>query len=383
MEKLNYDIIIIGTGLAAYQTVKELRKLGGDSRILMIGQGEGGFYSKPLLSTSLAAGKTPQELWVSDVASMEATLDITVWANTLVNAIDLDTKSIHCADGRLASFSRLVLAVGAEPNQLDIPGFEHAVVVNQLEEYAAFRERLSQVKSVTILGAGLVASEYANDLILSGYQVHCIAPDAWPLQSLVPKEAGEALKKALMKEGVHYHLEETPCAIEKQGEQFCVKTNKKESITCDLVLSATGIHPLLDLAKAAGLEVSKGIKVNQHLQTSHPEVYALGDCAEIVDKVMLYIAPIMHSAKVLASQLYGDQSAKVDFPVMPIVAKTSVCPVSIIGPREENSHWNWSHERELDNGLVMIARDANHQVKRLVLTGSAIKLRQTLLNQYF
>lgn len=378
-----YDIIVIGTGLAAYQTIKEWRKLGGQGTVLLIGQGEGGFYSKPLLSTSLAGGKTPESLWVSDADSMAAALDITIWSKTTVIEIDLDEKMIACKEGQMASFGRLVLAIGAEPNRLDIPGFEHAFVVNQLEEYAEFRKHLQHKKSVAILGAGLVASEYANDLILSGYEVHCIAPDAWPLQSLVPQEAGQALQHALEREGVHYHLGLLPTSIELEGDQFCVTTAGGQPLWVDCVLSATGIHSKLDLATAAGLKVSKGIQVNECLQTSHPDVFALGDCAEIMGNVMLYIAPIMHSAKVVAQQLMGDTQAKVDFPIMPIVAKTSIYPVSILGPREPDQNWQWSHEQDFDGGLVLISRDIDQTVKRLVLTGTAISLRQAMIQQYF
>ena len=174
---MNYQpVVIIGSGLAGYAVARELRKLNTEIPVIMLSADHGGFYSKPMLSNALATGKTPASILTSDAALMSSQLKITIRPFTRVNTIDQSGNSILLENGENLSYSHLVLALGADPIRLLLSGgvVEEVLSVNDLDDYRRFREALKDKKEIAILGAGLIGCEFANDLAISGYQVHVI-----------------------------------------------------------------------------------------------------------------------------------------------------------------------------------------------------------------
>jgi rubredoxin-NAD+ reductase len=153
-------IVIIGSGLAGYTVLREFRKRDQSTPVTLICADDGHFYSKPNLSNALAAGKTAEQLVNTPREKMAADLDAQIVAHTRVTAIDTAVKKVHWVDGETA-YSKLVLALGADPipHGLTGPGVEKVHVVNDLQDYAAFRAALKPGSKVAILGGGLIGSE--------------------------------------------------------------------------------------------------------------------------------------------------------------------------------------------------------------------------------
>ena len=377
------DLVIIGTGLAGYNVAKEWRKLNPSSSLVMISQGQGGFYSKPQLSTALAAGKAPESLWVYDAQTMSEQLQATILPQVEVTSIDAEQKHVLCDTGQVVVYHKLVLAVGAKviKPQLEGSAVDEVLSVNHLEDYTIFRDKLVGCKRVALLGAGLVASEFANDLVLSGHEVTVAAPSPWLLDTLVPEPVGRCLEQVLVAEGVNFHLGCWPKRVDRGPKGLCVSLDNGVSYHADVVLAAIGIVPKLRLAKQANLTTERGVVVDDSLQTSNPDIFALGDCAEIAGQVRQYIAPILHSARAIAKTLSG-QSTAVQFPIMPIVVKTPSLRITVIAAHHGVAG-TWGEATTEADGIQAVAYDEQQQACRVVLTGDKSRQRQAVMAQYF
>lgn len=201
------SLVIVGSGLAAWTLVREFRKLDAQTPITLITRDNGDFYSKPMLSNALSSGKTAAQLVSATSAAMAHQLGVTVMAKTDVTAIDPVACSVTTALGPV-TYSRLVLALGADPVRLPLQGdaADRVISVNDLQDYATFRAQLEGAKRVTVIGAGLIGCEFANDLVQAGYEVDVIDPGTHPLGRLLPLEAGQQVQQALAHAGVRFHF---------------------------------------------------------------------------------------------------------------------------------------------------------------------------------
>ena len=192
-------ITIIGSGLAGYTVIREIRKLDKIIPITVITREPGYFYSKPMLSTALASKKEASQLVSTPSDGMASHLDITILAQTDVSAIQIDTQQIVTNKGNIP-YSKLVLALGADQIRLPLQGSAAAEVltVNDLEDYEKFRQQIEGKKRIAILGAGLIGCEFANDLVLSSYEVDVIDMAPQALGRLLPEEASLELASKLV-----------------------------------------------------------------------------------------------------------------------------------------------------------------------------------------
>lgn len=327
-------IVILGTGLAGYGTARELRRAGYAGNLTLVTADDGASYSKPMLSNALAQGRTAESLLQMRADQMEVQLRATVLAGVTVAKLDRLARTVTLTSGQLLPYSQIVLAVGADPIRLAIQGSAAARVlsVNNRMEYAVFRQALQSEGPVVVLGGGLIGCEFANDLAVSGREVHVVDPSPWPLGRLVPQQVGAALQLALAEKGASWHLGQTAVRIEASlGSAVQVHLSGGEVLQAAVVLSAVGLQPRTQLARAAGLAVGRGIQVDALLQASTPGVYALGDCAEIEGAVRPFVQPLLASAKALARTLVG-QPTPVVFQVMPVVVKTPSLPLVVAPP---------------------------------------------------
>ncbi len=322
-------IVIVGSGLAGWTAVRELRKLDKALPVTLVTADSGDFYSKPMLSNALAQGKTPAQLVGTAAAAMAAQQDVILFSQTRTSGIDRARKVLLTDRGEVA-YSRLVLALGADPIRLTLAGDAAGAVlsVNDLADYAHFREALGSAHSVALLGAGLIGCEFANDLAAAGHAVTVLDPAAWPLASLLPQAAGEALIAPLGQLGVTWRLGQAVTRVDHAERGYRLTLGSGETLSADLVLSAVGLRPRIALAKDAGLMVNRGIVADAFLRTSDPDIYALGDCAEIEGQIRPHVLPIMHAARALAQTLAGTPTPAA-FPPMPVVIKTPACPVAV------------------------------------------------------
>ena len=369
------NVVIIGSGLAGYTLAKELRKLAPALPIRMLTLDDGASYSKPMLSNALAKGKTAQSLAMASAEQMEAQLNITITTDTAVTAINTQTHTLATAMEEIP-YGKLVLCVGAEPIRPPLVGdaADRVLSVNNLVDYAVFRDVLETARRVAIIGPGLIGCEFANDLLSVGKQVVVIGPGAAPLDRLLPTEAGAALQDAMARQGVAWHLGATALRVDHQNESYRITLSDGGTLHADVVLSAVGLRPNLHLAALAGLRTARGIVVNRHLQTSAPDVYALGDCAEVEGLVLPFVMPIMHAARALAPTLAGTLTA-VNYPAMPVVVKTPACPV-VVSPPAPDAAGEWRIEHVDGGGVRALYRGDDGRLLGFALTGAAAAERQ-------
>lgn len=372
-------IVIIGSGLAGYTLIREIRKLDKEAPITLVTREPGYLYSKPMLSTALASKKEPENLISNSSENMATQLNINILSQTDVNAIDTNQQMIVTTKGNL-SYGKLVLALGADQIRIPLQGdaATQVLTVNDLEDYAAFRKAISGKKKVSILGAGLIGCEFANDLVLGGYEVDVIdlAPQA--LGRLLPEAAAHELQDRLTKAGVRWHFGTTVGSISNGDDSLIVELTNGQKLLSDVVLSAVGLKPRLDLAKAAGISTNIGIAVNRELQTSATNVYSLGDCAEVDGLVLPYVMPIMQAARALANTLLG-RVTTLTYPAMPVMVKTPAFQ-TIVSPPAQGSEGDWKIT-PIDDGLEARFESADGSLLGFVLLGAATAQRASLTKE--
>lgn len=369
-------IIILGSGLAGYNAAKELRKLDKETPLTVIAADSGHFYSKPMLSNALASKKAPSAIALNTPEQMTTQLHATVRARTRVKAINAAAHTVQIGDETLA-YSKLVLALGAEQIRLPIAGdaTDAIVTVNDLDDYRRFHALLEGRKNIVIIGAGLIGSEFANDLVVAGHRVDVIDIANQPLGRLLPPEGGALLQQKLAALGVTWHFGAGTKSVNRDGGALRVMLDNGETLQADVVLSAVGLKPRTLLARAAGLTTHRGIVVNRNLVTSDADIYALGDCMEIEGLVMPYVMPIMHAARALGATLAGKPTA-VSFPAMPVMVKTPACP-TIVSPPAPGAAGEWKIEH-MPDGIKSLFVDASGKLLGFALNGAATVERAKL-----
>ena len=335
-----HPIVVVGSGLAAWTTIKELRKHDAQVPVVMVTASSGDAYPKPALSTAFAQGKQADQLRNGVAADLATTHQVQLQAHTQALSVDLLAKQLHTSQGVL-NYSSLVLAHGANPIRIPLQGdaADQVLSVNQLEDYALLRERLQPGARVLIMGAGLIGCEFANDLSAAGFKVQVIDPSARPLAALLPEDASLQLAQALSALGVVWHWGTSVQSVHQQETELQVQLNNGEQLTTNLVLSAIGLRANTDWLAASGLHCDRGVLVNSHLQTNDPHVYALGDVAQYAsagNRTLPYVMPIMTAARALGATL-GGQPTEVVFPVMPVAVKTPAWPLLVAAPAPQTA----------------------------------------------
>jgi len=327
-------IVVVGSGLAGFGVLRELRRHSLEARLVMVTLEDGHFYSKPALSTALAKGKTSETLVTTPAEKMISNLKLDGRIGREAEAIDRAGKALLTTGGPI-QYDALILATGAEPVRPAIGGdaAHRAISVNQLEHYDRFRRELPEGARVLIMGAGLVGTEFANDLVTNGYKPIVVDMLGQPLAQLVPPAVGETVQKTLHERGVEWQLGRKVEAIDyRHSERGYVATlDDGTRIEADIVLSAVGLRPNVKLAQEAGLDIGRGIKVNEFGQTSDPDVYAIGDCAEYPNGLAAYVTPIMAAARGIAPSALGTPTP-IKFPPLSVQVKTTLCPINLLPP---------------------------------------------------
>ncbi|ARU88556.1 rubredoxin-NAD(+) reductase [Pseudomonas sp. M30-35] len=324
-------IVIIGSGYAGYGLAQALRRADAHIEIRLLTQESGHLYSKPALSIGLTQGKTAEALAGETPLALEKRLNIRIYPHCRVERIDSVKRVLHTSFGEM-EYGQLVLASGAAPIRLPIAGDSDALLsVNNLHDYQAFRQRLDGVKHVAIVGDGLIGCEFANDLASNGYQVSVIGLGQWPMERLLPAQAGQHLQSALSEQGVNWYLQNSVAQVDRLEHRYQLQLTGGETLQADLVLSAVGLRPNLALANSAGIATDRGIQVDANLQTSIPGIYALGDCIEIDGQLLPYLAPINQGIQALSKTLLG-QLCSADYPLMPVMVKTPAAPLCLLPP---------------------------------------------------
>lgn len=384
-------IIIIGAGLAGYTLAREFRKLDKTTPLVMITADDGGFYSKPMLSNAFAQGKLAHQLVSQSAAQMAAQINAEIVTETPVERIDTDNNVVITATGS-HEFSKLVLAVGAQAIRLNIAGdaAQEVLSVNHVIDYSVFRQQLMGAMKndaparVTILGAGLIGCEFADDLAGAAHPVTLIDPAPLPLAALASPALSQGLHDALVARGITLQLGTTATQIDRKDDALHITLADGCQLETDLVLSAVGLRPDLTLAKSAALATGRGIIIDSTGQSSNPDIYALGDCAEYtVDlegttRPLPYIAPLMTAARAIARTLTGDVT-EIDLKPAPVLVKTPSYPLALLPPPPQaiaTGHWENTAE---DNKTISRFVDALGSVVGFGVSPHDSTTRQRLL----
>lgn len=360
-------IVVIGSGLAGYGVLRELRKLAPDARLTLVTQDDGHFYSKPALSTALAKGKVADTLVTTAAEKMAAQLKLNLRAGRVVEAIDRQDKAVLTTGGPIF-YDRLVLALGADPIRPPIDGdaAHRAVAVNSLDHYRDFREKLPDGARVLIMGCGLVGTEFANDLAASGYRPVVVDMLGHPLAQLVPAAVGARIHDALTSKGVEWHMGRKVMAIHKAEGGIRAELDDGMVIEAAAVLSAVGLRPNVQLAVDAELDVGRGITVDQTGRTNDPDIFAIGDCAEYPSGLAAYVTPIMAAARAIAPSALGTPT-DIRFPPLSVQVKTTACPVVLL-PAPQGVAGAWEEAANDAMGLKYLFRDGDGTVRGYVFT---------------
>jgi NADPH-dependent 2,4-dienoyl-CoA reductase/sulfur reductase-like enzyme/nitrite reductase/ring-hydroxylating ferredoxin subunit len=274
-------IIIIGAGAAGNAAAEMLRREAYAGKLTMIGADQSVPYDRPNLSKDYLAGNAPEEWIPLRPPEFYADHDIELIRDTKVDAIDASARSVTLSTGESRRFDKLLLATGAEPVRLPIPGADlpHVHYLRSLADSRAIISAAENAKHAVVIGASFIGLEVAASLRTRGLSVDVVAPEMIPLERVLGPELGAFVQNKHEAEGVVFHLGHTSTAITPDS----VTLDDGSVLKADLVVVGVGVRPLTALAEKAGAKVDKGVVVNEYLETSIPGIFAAGDIARYPD----------------------------------------------------------------------------------------------------
>jgi apoptosis-inducing factor 3 len=258
-----------------------LRREGYGGEVAIISADDAPPYDRPNLSKDYLAGTAPEEWIPLRPAAFYAENGIELSLGTTVTAIDPAGHHVTLGDGRRVEFTKLLLATGAEPIRLQLPGAElpHVLTLRSLADCRAIIARLKGGGRAVIVGASFIGLEAAAALRQRAVEVHVVAPEARPMERALGPALGDFLRSLHESKGVVFHLGHTLAAVDDRRVQL----DDGSRIDADLVLVGIGVRPRLDLAEKAGLAIDRGVLVSEYLETSAADVFAAGDIARWPD----------------------------------------------------------------------------------------------------
>jgi NADPH-dependent 2,4-dienoyl-CoA reductase/sulfur reductase-like enzyme/nitrite reductase/ring-hydroxylating ferredoxin subunit len=273
-------IVIIGGGAAGFAAAEMLRRQEFRGSIVMLSSEAAPPVDRPNLSKDFLAGSAPED-WLPlrpDGFYAEAGIDLRL--NTEVTSIDAKARHVVVAGGANIPYDRLLLATGAEPVRLPIPGADqpHVHTLRSLADCRAIIDAASAARRAIVIGASFIGLEAAAALRARDIEVHVVAPEQRPMERVLGPGIGDFVRALHQEHGVIFHLGNTVTAID--GRRAALRSGALEA---DLVVVGVGVRPRLALAEQAGLALDRGIVVNARLETSIPGIYAAGDIARWPD----------------------------------------------------------------------------------------------------
>ena len=274
-------IVIVGGGAAGFAAAEMLRRRGFAGSITMLSNDDAAPVDRPNLSKDYLAGSAPEDWVPLRGDDWYAQNNITLKLKTDVATLDPRAKKLTLGDGSTLAFDKLLLATGAEPVKLPLPGADlpHVHTLRSLADSRAIIAQAKKAKRAVVIGASFIGLEAAAALRAREIEVHVVAPEQRPLERVFGPQLGDFVRALHEEHGVKFHLENGVTAIGVGN----VTLKAGGTLDADLVVLGVGVRPRLALAEKAGLAIDKGVSVNEYLQTSAPGIFAAGDIARWPD----------------------------------------------------------------------------------------------------
>jgi 3-phenylpropionate/trans-cinnamate dioxygenase ferredoxin reductase subunit len=275
-------VVIVGAGQAGYQLAASLRDEGYEDSITLIGEEPWPPYQRPPLSKGYINGKVLENQIFLRPATFYATRNIGLLTSVRVEKIERNDHRVQLSNGETLSYQHLVLATGAKPRKLNIPGadLEGVAMLRGIDDAQKIKSYLQNARSIAVLGAGFIGLEIAAVARVMNIDVHVLDVADRALKRAISKITADFLTHAQESQGVHFGFETgVESMIGQNGKVVAIKTDDGRKIPVDLVIVGIGVVPDVELAKSADLTISNGILVNDFLLTDDLSISAIGDCA--------------------------------------------------------------------------------------------------------
>ena len=274
-------VVILGGGAAGFAAAEMLRREGFAGSVTMFSSDDEVPYDRPNCSKDYLAGNAPEDWMPLRPPEFYTEQSIDLQLGRQVTGVDAKLRQVALDNGQSVPFDKLLLATGAEPVRLDIPGADqpHVRLLRSLSDARMIIAKAKEARRAVVLGASFIGLEVAASLRAREIEVHVVAPERRPLERVLGSEFGDFIRRIHEEHGVVFHLEETATAVDGGN----VKLKSGATLAADLVVVGIGVRPRVQLAEQASVKTDRGVAVNEYLETSMPGVFAAGDIARWPD----------------------------------------------------------------------------------------------------
>ncbi|NMG74634.1 NAD(P)/FAD-dependent oxidoreductase [Aromatoleum diolicum] len=371
-------LLIVGTGMAGYGLLRALRHVDRRMAVCMVTADDAAAYAKFQLPGALARRRDAGELVLASVEQMAHRYDASILPRTRALRIDRARHILRTDTADLA-YGQLVIATGAEPRRpasIRGTGVTSVLTVGSLAEYAYLRSELAGRRRVVVLGGGASGCEFADNLLRGGCDVTLLEPGSRLLGARLPALCSERVAGALHTAGVRLRLEDGIQRIEQGLDELEITTLSGARLNAEVVIAVLGSAPRVQLAADAGVDVGRGIVVDTRLCTSDPDIFALGECAEMGGRLFTLSDDIDAGARVLAGVLTGGHT-QLRWQVRSLRLQLECCPTVLCEPPPIAGEW---HETATARGVRALFHDFNGRLRGFVLVGEAVSDAHHLLS---
>ena len=300
-------LVLIGNGMAGIRTIEEVLKINPEGfDITVFGTEHYPNYNRIQLSKVLQGDTTLKDITLNEWQWYED-YNIRLYPGETVTSIDKDKQMVYTDKGKVQPYDKLIIATGSNPFMLPLPGAdkEGVIAFRNIKDTETIVEYAKKHKKAAVIGGGLLGLEAARGLLNLGMEVDVIHIQDYLMERQLDRKAGKLLQKELEKQGMNFLLEKATTEILGRKDVTGLQFKDGSRIKADLVVMAVGIKPNVSLALEAGIPISRGILVNDHLETEVPNIYAVGECAEHRGMVYGLVAPLYQQGQALAQHLCG------------------------------------------------------------------------------
>src|SRR5712691_2314020 len=368
-------LVVIGNGMAGARLVEELvSRGGGPYEIVIFGDEPCGNYNRILLSGILARSYDPKDIFINPLP-WYASNGVTLHAGVRVKKVDLASKQVTGANGLVEAYDTLLMATGSTPFIPPVDGCfanqdtrelkRGAFVFRTLNDCARMLAFMDRARCAAVIGGGLLGLEAARGLLNAGLDVHVIHLMPHLMESQLDSAGATVLQRQLEQMGLHVHLAKKTTAVLGTDDVTGLRFSDGSALDCQMVVIAAGVRPNVELARKAGLTVGRGIVVGDDLACAgHPDVHAIGECAEHRGTLYGLVAPLWEQAQVLAERLSGRNPRAIYAGSRPSTKlKVAGVDLAVMGDKDAV---------EEDDEVVTYAEPSRGVYKKLVLGDGAI-----------